>query len=152
MFFWIPLAIEVPINFFSLVALFDRYALRRHLLKFEAIYPDTAIPVGYIRGEPVYARECVHTLHSRENWLKEGRAVRIGEEAYKFVKSRPKWNRPKEDPEAKDLEIFGHWQTEVYIPPPAVDGVVPRNAHGNVEMFQPSMLPAGTVHLKGKNI
>ncbi|KAL4226611.1 hypothetical protein ACF0H5_014594 [Mactra antiquata] len=124
------------------------YALRRHLLKFEAIYPDTAIPVGYIRGEPVYARECVHTLHSRENWLKEGRAVRLGEEAYKFVKSRPKWNKPKEDPEAKDLEIFGHWQTEVYIPPPAVDGKVPRNAHGNVEMFQPSMLPAGTVHLK----
>ncbi|XP_053377117.1 DNA repair protein complementing XP-C cells-like [Mercenaria mercenaria] len=124
------------------------YALKRHLLKFEALYPDTAVPVGYIRGEPVYARECVHTLHSRENWLKEGRAVRVGEEPYKFVKSRPKWNRPKEDPEAKDLELFGNWQTEQYIPPPAVDGKVPRNAHGNVEMFLPSMLPAGTVHLK----
>ncbi|XP_052779234.1 DNA repair protein complementing XP-C cells-like [Mya arenaria] len=124
------------------------YVLRRHLLKFEAIYPDSAIPVGYIRGEPVYARECVHVLHSRENWLKEGRAVRLAEEPYKFVKSRPKWNKPKNDPEAKDLEIFGKWQTEVYIPPPAVDGKVPRNAHGNVEMFLPSMLPAGTVHLK----
>jgi hypothetical protein len=30
-------------------------------------------------------------------------------------------NRPKEDPEAKDLELFGLWQTELYIPPPAVD-------------------------------
>ncbi|XP_062593298.1 DNA repair protein complementing XP-C cells homolog [Saccostrea cucullata] len=124
------------------------YALRRHLLKFEAIYPESSAPLGYIRGEPVYARECVHQLHSRETWLKEGRAVRIGEEAYKMVKSRPKWNKPKLDPDALDLEVFGLWQTEVYIPPPAVDGKVPRNAYGNVEMFKPTMLPAGTVHLK----
>ncbi|XP_061186504.1 DNA repair protein complementing XP-C cells homolog [Saccostrea echinata] len=124
------------------------YALRRHLLKFEAIYPETSAPLGYIRGEPVYARECVHELHSRETWLKEGRAVRIGEEAYKMVKSRPKWNKPKLDPDALDLEVFGLWQTELYIPPPAVDGKVPRNAYGNVEMFKPTMLPAGTVHLK----
>ncbi|WAR25678.1 XPC-like protein [Mya arenaria] len=40
-----------------------------------------------------------------ENWLKEGRAVRLAEEPYKFVKSRPKW------------------------------GKVPRNAHGNVEIM-----------------
>lgn len=124
------------------------YALRRHLLKYEAIYPETAAPLGYIRGEPVYARECVHELHSRENWLKEGRAVRIGEEAYKMVKSRAKWNKPKVDPEALDLELFGFWQTEEYIPPPAVDGKVPRNAYGNIELFKPSMLPAGTVYLK----
>lgn len=41
---------------------FNRYALRRHLLKYEAIYPETAAPLGYIRGEPVYARECVHEV------------------------------------------------------------------------------------------
>ncbi|XP_069100895.1 DNA repair protein complementing XP-C cells-like [Argopecten irradians] len=124
------------------------YALKRHLLKFEAIYPNSAVPLGFIRGEPVYARDCVHVLHSRENWLKEGRAVRLGEESYKMVKSRPKWNKPKENPDALDLELFGEWQTEVYIPPPAVDGKVPRNEYGNVELFKPSMLPAGTVHLK----
>lgn len=45
-----------------LYVMFYRYVLRRHLLKFEALYPDSAIPVGYIRGEPVYARECVHTV------------------------------------------------------------------------------------------
>ncbi|KAK3585967.1 hypothetical protein CHS0354_038511 [Potamilus streckersoni] len=124
------------------------YVLQRHLLKFEAIYPDTSIPVGYVRGEPVYARECVHVLHSRENWLKEGRSVKIGETAYKMVKSRPKWKKPKENPDALDLELFGRWQTEDYIPPPAVDGKVPRNGYGNVELFLPSMLPSGTVHLK----
>lgn len=30
-------------------------------------------------------------------------------------------NKPKVDPEALDLELFGFWQTEEYIPPPAVD-------------------------------
>ena len=45
------------------------------------------------------------------------------------------------------LEIFGKWQTELYIPPPAKDGKVPRNEYGNVELFKPWMLPKGTVHL-----
>ncbi len=38
------------------------YALKRHLLKFEAIYPPEAPSLGWCRSEPVYARECVHTL------------------------------------------------------------------------------------------
>ena len=69
------------------------YALQRHLLKFEAIYPVEAPTLGFIRGEPVYARECVHTLLGRTAWLKEGKVVRIGEEPYKVVKARPKWDR-----------------------------------------------------------
>ncbi|XP_071082205.1 DNA repair protein complementing XP-C cells-like [Haliotis cracherodii] len=127
------------------------YALSRHLLKYEAIYPESSIPLGYIRSEPIYARECVHTLHSRENWLKEGRAVRLGEQTYKNVKSRKRWKQkqPKEDPDALDLELFGLWQTEIYIPPPAVDGKIQRNEYGNIELFKPWMLPGGTVHLQG---
>lgn len=124
------------------------YVLTRHLLKFEAIYPETAIPLGYIKREPIYARECVHVLHSRENWLKEGRAVRVKEEPYKMVKSRPKWKQPKENPDALDLECFGIWQTEKYIPPPVIDGKIPRNGYGNLELFKPWMLPLGTVHLQ----
>ena len=45
------------------------------------------------------------------------------------------------------LEVFGQWQTELYIPPPAKDGKVPRNEYGNVELFKPWMLPKGTVHI-----
>ena len=64
------------------------------------------------------------------------------------VKARPKWDRMngtvvKDQP----LEVFGRWQTEIYIPPPAVDGKVPRNEYGNVELFKPWMLPKGTIHL-----
>lgn len=32
------------------------YALKRHLLKYEALYPSTAAILGYCRGEPVYSR------------------------------------------------------------------------------------------------
>lgn len=48
------------------------------------------------------------------------------------------------------LELFGVWQTEDYIPPIAVDGKVPRNEYGNVDLFKPCMLPGGTVHLQSK--
>ncbi|XP_013419068.1 DNA repair protein complementing XP-C cells homolog [Lingula anatina] len=124
------------------------YALKRHLLKFEAIYPDTAVPLGYIKGEPIYARQCVHTLCSRQTWLKEALVVRVGEEPYKKVKARMTKNRARTNNEEPLLEVFGRWQCEDYIPPPAVDGKVPRNEYGNVELFKPSMLPAGTVHLQ----
>jgi len=124
------------------------YVLQRHLLKFEAIYPVDAPTLGFIKGEPVYARECVKILQGRTAWLKEGRTVKLGESPYKNVKARPKWNRTtgsKVDDEA--LELFGAWQTELFVPPPAVDGKVPRNEYGNVELFKPWMLPPGTVHI-----
>jgi len=124
------------------------YALQRHLLKFEAIYPPTAPTLGFIKGEAVYARECVRSLQGRTSWLKEGKVVRVGEEPYKVVKARPKWDRMSgkwltEEP----LDVFGEWQVELYIPPPAKNGIVPRNEYGNVELFKPWMLPAGCVQI-----
>lgn len=123
------------------------YALKRHLLKFEAIYPESAVPLGYIKGEAIYARECVHTLHSRETWLKEAKSVRIGEKPYKMVKPRPKMNKPDEHKGEATLGVYGSWQVEDYQPPVASGGKVPRNEYGNVELFKPCMLPIGCVHL-----
>ncbi len=122
--------------------------LSRHLLKFEALYPPEPPTVGFIRGEAIYPRECVHTLHCRVTWHKQGRMVKVGEKPYKVVTARPKWDRVnatviKDQP----LDIFGHWQTELFVPPPAENGKVPRNEYGNVELFQPWMLPKGTVHV-----
>lgn len=71
------------------------YVLERHLLKFEAIYPPNAPTLGYVRKEAVYSRDCVHTLHSRDIWLKQARVVKLGEKPYKIVKARPKWDRVK---------------------------------------------------------
>ncbi|KAJ8963833.1 hypothetical protein NQ314_005348 [Rhamnusium bicolor] len=107
------------------------YALRRHLLKFEDIYPPNIQPIGYVRGEPVYPRNCVYVCRSRDIWLKEAKVVKLGEKPYKIVKARPKYDK-----------------TMDYEPPTAENGVVPRNAFGNVELFKACMLPKGTVHLK----
>lgn len=125
------------------------YALKRHLLKFQAIYPSDAPTLGFVRGEAVYARECVHTLHSRESWLREARMVRVNEQPYKIVKARPKYDKfSGQMMTEQPLELFGMWQTEEYMPPIAFDGKVPRNAYGNVELYKPTMLPVGTVHLQ----
>jgi xeroderma pigmentosum group C-complementing protein len=50
--------------------------------------------------------------------------------------------------DSQPLEIFGPWQTEDYVAPPAENGKVPRNEYGNVELFKPCMLPKGAVHLR----
>lgn len=133
------------------------YALKRHLLKFEAIYPETAAILGYCRGEAVYSRDCVHTLHSRDTWLKQARVVRLGEVPYKMVKgfsNRARKARLAEPQlqDQNDLGLFGQWQTEEYQPPVAVDGKVPRNEFGNVYLFLPSMMPVGCVQLNLPNL
>ncbi|NXO32251.1 XPC protein, partial [Cisticola juncidis] len=133
------------------------YALKRHLLKYQAIYPESAAILGYCRGEAVYSRDCIHTLHSRDTWLKQARVVRIGEVPYKMVRgfsNRARKARLAEpaNRDQKDLALFGRWQTEEYQPPIAVDGKVPRNEYGNVYLFLPSMLPVGCVQLKLPNL
>ncbi|XP_017078618.1 DNA repair protein complementing XP-C cells homolog isoform X2 [Drosophila eugracilis] len=125
------------------------YALERHLLKFQGLYPPDAPTLGFIRGEAVYSRDCVHLLHSREIWLKSARVVKLGEQPYKVVKARPKWDKlTRSVIKDQPLEIFGYWQTQEYEPPTAENGIVPRNAYGNVELFKACMLPKKTVHLR----
>lgn len=133
------------------------YALKRHLLKYEAIYPETATVLGFCRGEAVYSRDCVHTLHSRDTWLKQARVVRLGEVPYKMVKGYSNRARKArlalpELQDQNDLGLFGHWQTEEYQPPVAMDGKVPRNEFGNVYLFLPSMMPIGCVQLNLPNL
>jgi hypothetical protein len=43
--------------------------------------------------------------------------------------------------------MYGEWQTELYIPSPVENGVIPKNKYGNIEIFTPSMVPAGGVHI-----
>lgn len=133
------------------------YVLKRHLLKYEAIYPESAAILGYCKGEAVYSRVCVHTLHSKDTWLKEARVVALGEVPYKMVKGQS--NRARKarlaDPENQDrddLALYGLWQTEDYQPPVAIGGKVPRNEYGNVYLFKPSMLPIGCSHLHVPNL
>lgn len=125
------------------------YALARHLLKYEAFYPPDCVPLGRTKtGEAIYSRHCVHVLRSRETWIRHARVVKPNQEAYKVVKALPKYDKLSGAKiKGATLELFGEWQTTKYIPPVAKDGLVPRNEYGNVDLYQQSMLPTGTVHI-----
>ncbi|XP_053659812.1 DNA repair protein complementing XP-C cells homolog [Anopheles marshallii] len=126
-----------------------KYAIERYLLRNEAIYPPDAPILGYIREEPIYLRDCVHTLHSREAWLRQAKTVRLYEAPYKVVKAKAKYDRfTGAAITGQTVELFGEWQVQDYEPPVAKDGLVPRSAYGNVDLFQAYMLPKGTVHLQ----
>merc|ERR1712150_420113 len=85
--------------------------------------------------------------------LKEGMEVRMGEEAYKIVKSAPKFDKMSgQTSKDQNVELFGKWQIEKYIPPPAENGIIPRNEYGNVELFRPWMLPKNTIHIPIPNL
>ncbi|XP_058824249.1 DNA repair protein complementing XP-C cells homolog [Topomyia yanbarensis] len=126
-----------------------RFAIERHLLRSEAIYPRDAVILGYIKGEPIYPRDCVHVLFSREGWLRQAKTVRMHEEPYKVVKAKARYDRLTGTPiGALQTELFGAWQVQDYEPPVAENGIVPRSAYGNVGLFKPCMLPKGCVHLQ----
>lgn len=41
-------------------------------------------------------RDCVHVLHSRDTWLKQGRVVRLGEVPYKVTRAEGAWGEHPE--------------------------------------------------------
>lgn len=122
--------------------------LQRHILVYEAIYPPDSQPIGYFRKEGIYSRQCIKPVRSELYWKRQARVLKEGVSPYKTVKGRKRWDRFAEK-YITDLpnELYGLWQTDPYEPPVAVNGKVPRNEFGNVELFQPCMLPIGTVHL-----
>lgn len=44
-------------------------------------------------------------------------------------------------------KLYGEWQTRLWIPPPVVDGKVPKNEFGTWGLPNMRHLPAGAVHL-----
>lgn len=66
------------------------YILPRHLLKFQAIYPKNALPITHFKNEPVYSRDNLVTLCSKQTWLKYARTVKQYEKPFKIVKGRLK--------------------------------------------------------------
>ncbi|KAL7673892.1 hypothetical protein ACOME3_000172 [Neoechinorhynchus agilis] len=129
------------------------YVLERHLLKYDGIYPPDAKVITEFRGSKVYLRKNVVKLHSAQTWLKEAREIRSGEEPYKTVLGRISQSAYRRgERQRPSLALFGEWQTEPYQPPIAQDGIVPKNAFGNVDMFKPEMLPLNCVHLQQKDL
>ncbi|KAG2121095.1 Rad4-domain-containing protein [Suillus clintonianus] len=142
------------------------YALSRHLNREEVI--DPPVELGKFRGEPVYPRSSVISLKTAENWMRQGRVVREGCQPMKMVKQRAVTIGRKREMELalekartdthggdgqEDMQgLYARSQTELYMPKPVVDGKVPKNDFGNIDLYVPSMLPEGSVHIPFKGV
>ncbi|KAG0455486.1 hypothetical protein HPP92_024778 [Vanilla planifolia] len=127
------------------------YAIERWLTKYQTLYPKGPV-VGYCSGLPVYPRSCVQMVQSKQKWLREGLQVREDEVPAKVIK-RSKVARKVEFSESfaeeeESIELFGRWQLEPLKLPHAVNGIVPKNEYGRVDVWSEKCLPPGTVHLR----
>ncbi|PHH73258.1 hypothetical protein CDD80_3928 [Ophiocordyceps camponoti-rufipedis] len=141
------------------------FALQRHLRRNEVLVPE-AKPSGTVsagsRGplEKIYRRRDVRVARSVDKWFRLGRLVKANEIPAKWL---PKKARPRRslagdgEPEATDEDdpgtpIYRMDQTELYEPPAVCDGRVPKNKFGNIEVYVPSMIPKGAVHVVGQDV
>ena len=134
------------------------YALERHLRRNEVIFPRRVIGQVNLgksgskneKLEPVYRRSDVHIVRSADKWYRLGRDVKMGEQPLKRVPA----SGPRELDDkgtAVETAMYALSQTEVYTPPPVVNGRVPRNGYGNLDIYVPSMVPPGGVHITHPN-
>jgi xeroderma pigmentosum group C-complementing protein len=134
------------------------YALERHLRRNEVIFPKRV--TGHVSlgksgaksptTEPVYRRSDVHVLRSANKWYRLGRDIKLGEQALKRIPARSKAVNIDDDEDAdmaEETALYAFFQTEVYKPPPVVKGRIPKNAYGNLDVYVPSMVPPGGVHI-----
>ncbi|KAK3039317.1 hypothetical protein RJ639_028717 [Escallonia herrerae] len=130
------------------------YALERWLTKYQILHPKGPV-LGFCSGHPVYPRTCVQTLHTKERWLREGLQVKSNELPAKVLKRslKPSKGQAFESDHCGEVDrdatiaLYGKWQIEPLCLPAAVDGIVPKNERGQVDVWSEKCLPPGTVHL-----
>lgn len=141
----------------------SEFVLERHLRREEAIL-DTAkhVKMFTVKGkgdnpteEKVFLRKDVVSCKSLETWHKEGRAPLPGEIPRKRVPYRAATTNRKRELAEAELEsgekmlqgLYSRDQTDWIIPPPIENGVIPKNNYGNMDVYVPSMVPVGAVHI-----
>ncbi|KAF2772403.1 Rad4-domain-containing protein, partial [Teratosphaeria nubilosa] len=138
------------------------YALERHLKRHEVIYPRREVGKANAgtaknpRMEAVFRRKDVLVCKSAVKWYRSGRVVKEGEQPRKHLSAVARQRRPtpidEDDEEAETQRrtaLYSLDQTDVYVPPPvSATGKIPRNAFGNLDIYVPSMVPAGGVHIR----
>ena len=138
------------------------FVLELHLRREEALLPGAEPVKSFTAGKgdkavehPVYRRGNVVVCKTVESWHKEGRAIQVGEQPMKYVPMRAVTlirKREIEDAQRETGEklkqgLYAQAQTDWIIPPPIQDGVIPKNAFGNMDVYVPTMVPRGAVHL-----
>jgi xeroderma pigmentosum group C-complementing protein len=133
------------------------YVLERHLRKNEVIHPKREVgkvSIGAAKNAKlvdVFRRRDVHTCRTADAWYRRGRDVNEGEQPLKrgVAKQKQATDNFDDDEEAAEgTALYAEFQTSIYEPPPVVEGKVPRNAFGNLDVYVPSMIPPGAVHIR----
>ncbi|KAL4742337.1 Rad4 transglutaminase-like domain-containing protein [Aspergillus similis] len=115
----------------------------------------TVTPTESPKAENVYRRSDVVKCQTAESWHKEGREPLPSAKPLKRVPIRAVTllRKREVDEEArrtgqKPLQgLYSFEQTQEIIPPPIVDGIIPKNDYGNIDCFVPRMVPEGAVHI-----
>jgi len=118
------------------------YVLNKDIKSSQILRPKAKI-CGMIKGQPYYNRSDVFDLNSRNTWSKAMREVIDGEEPVKIESRNVKGKQIK-------LELYAGWQTkEMIIPSVGLDGTIPVNKYGNVEVwkYDKAFVPKGAVLL-----
>lgn len=138
------------------------YVLERHLRREEALRPGSEPVKTFASGkgdkakeEAVYRREDVEVCRTGESWHKEGRAIKMHELPMKMVPVRAVTLTRKREVEEVERDtgeklkqgLYAWNQTDWIIPPPIKNGVIPKNAFGNMDCYVPTMVPKGAVHI-----
>ncbi|KAL1902027.1 hypothetical protein Cpir12675_000132 [Ceratocystis pirilliformis] len=133
------------------------YVLPRHLKRSQVLKPGsqvcgTVAPANKAPVERVYPRADVRVVHSNDKWFRLGRQVRPGERPAKMLVRRTQKNRNFDSnddmPEAYTYTpAYTEEQTDVFQHPPVINGRVPRNKFGNLEIYVPGMIPNGGAYL-----
>ena len=127
--------------------------------------------------ELVYRRSNVLEVKSADKWLREGREIKVsfhlfnsptspllttsqtGEQPLKYATKKRRPHR-LDSPDLDDnnnnnnnnngeeiVSLYAPFQTRLYVPIAIMNGAVPRNQFGNIDLYVPSMIPPGGVHI-----
>lgn len=142
------------------------FVLERHLRREEAILSGSKPVRNFLAGkgknakeEPVYKRSQVAVCRTAESWHKEGRQIKARVDPIKMVPVRAvTLTRKREVEEAERAGggklkqgMYSLDQTDWIIPPPIENGLIPKNAYGNMDCFVDSMVPKGASHIPLKS-
>ncbi|KAK6439282.1 hypothetical protein LTR95_004518 [Oleoguttula sp. CCFEE 5521] len=138
------------------------FVLEQHLRREEALIPGAESVRSFTAGKgdkakefPVFRRKDVVACKTVESWHKEGRAIEHGEHPFKHVpmravtliRKREMEDALRETGEKLTQGLYSIDQTDWIIPPPIENGVIPKNAFGNMDVYVPTMVPKGAIHL-----
>jgi xeroderma pigmentosum group C-complementing protein len=138
------------------------YALERHLRRNEVLIGKTIVgkvavgrdpeKPGLKKLENIYRRRDVKVVKSSGAWYRLGRDIKIGEQPTKTIAAKRRVDEDDLDDDTDERAVSNLYtedQTEPCKVPPVVDGQVPKNSYGNLDIFVPSMIPVGGIHIPG---